>query len=121
VDQITATQDSPLGWGTPEGALGPLETARCAWTETHKQKVSNFSILHLEMEGNACDSSDDEAYMESNGVTEDSGLVEAMEAIVLSEEVWGQGEWGENDVSPLTLPDYGNDISSMGMKRQCVH
>jgi len=57
------------------------------------------------MEGNACDSSDDEAYMESNGVTEDAGLVEAIEAIVLSEEVWGQGELGENDVSPLTLPD----------------
>jgi len=73
------------------------------------------------MEGNACNSSDDEAYMKSNIVTEDAGLVEAMEAIVLSEEVWGQGEWGENDVSSLTLPDYGNDISRMGMKRQCVH
>jgi len=66
------------------------------------------------MEGKACHSSD--AYMESNGVTEDAGLVEAMEAIVLSEEVWSQGEWGEDYVSPLTLPDYGNDISSIGIQ-----
>src|SRR6266481_5183852 len=85
------------------------------------KKVSNLSALHIEMEGNACDSSDDEAYKESNGVTEDAGLVEAMEAIVFSEEVWGQREWGENDMSHLALPDYGNDISSTGMKRQRVN
>ena len=121
VDQIPAIQDSLLGWGTPEGALGPCETARCARTERRRQNVSNLSALHIEMEGNACDSSDDEAYKESNGVTEDAGLVEAMEAIVFSEEVWGQREWGENDVSHLALPDYGNDISSMGMKRQRVN